>query len=240
MRRLETTPAFTPAPRMSPLARIPAGLAGGVLLGAQLIIMFAGPLTLALLWGLLLGACAVGKRPIARVIFRAWPILLLAAATAYRRAGIAVHDDPVLLLSNASLIWLRFCWMVVAADLFISSFAWQSALAAVATGTTHEDGERYFARARKLIALTVWLAVVQLPLILGVLRTRRDAVRARGIRGARMLTTSLITGILPQLMHRADTYAEALIARGIHVGTEITTNARTPKSKHGIVCDHES
>ncbi len=240
MRRLEARPAFAPAPATGPLRRIPAGLAGGALLLAQLLLIVAGPIALAVLWAFLLAACAVGKRPVGRVILRAWPILLLAAITAFRRAGLEGTGDPASLVSHASVIWLRFCWMVLAADLFVSSFAWQSTLAGIATETASERAAGLFARARTAVALAVWLAIVQLPLIVGVLRARRDAARARGLRGPRALIASLITGILPQLLHRADTYAETLIARGVDGGTAINTNTRTSDGKHGIVRHYES
>lgn len=226
MKRLETRPTFFPAAAAGPLRRIPAGIAGGALLVGQLALLVAHPITLTALWALLLTACAVGRRPVVRVLLRAWPILFLAAITALRRAGMGGTDASASLLSHASLIWLRFCWMVIAADLFVSSFAWQSSLAALATHPTHHRTAGVIVRARTTAALALWLAVIQLPLIVGVLRSRREAVRARGLLGPRALITSMITGVLPHLLHRADTYAETLAARGIGPETAISGTAR--------------
>ncbi|MFW5994993.1 MAG: hypothetical protein ACOCRN_02695 [Spirochaetia bacterium] len=201
---------FVPGHEAGILRSLPAGPALLAIFAAQIATIYAGPPLFGLFSVVLLTGCAIGRRPVHRILLRAWPVLILAALTAWRQT-----DD---FSWGTLLVFLRFCWMILAADLYVSSFGWQPMLARTATGRKAHRGTPLSAVLRGTLrgtALTVWLTILQMTGILQALRNRRLAARARGVKRYRMLSPGALSSLIVTLVHDADLRAEAVQARGI-------------------------
>lgn len=210
MKEPHFTTLFVPGTDAPFFRSLPAGPALIAIFAAQVMSIYAGPALFSLLSALLLTGCTAARRPVHRILIRAWPILILAALTAWRQADTYSW--------SAVLFFLRFCWMILAADLYVSSFGWQPMLAHAATGEATRSSNPFIAFFRhtiRITALTVWLTILQLPGILQSLQNRRLAAHARGLPRYRMLSAGAISSLLVTLVHDADSRAEAVQARGL-------------------------
>lgn len=209
--------AFTAADRNAPFYRFPPGVSLLVILAAQTAIVWVPPTGAVGLSALLLLAAALARRPVHTVLLNAWPVLVLALFTALRSDSAGLTDRLT--------VFMRFCFMIVAADFYITSFSWQPALARLATTPLERrarDRQPATLRLRSRIAvstatvaLALWLAVLHIPGVITRLRARRDAARARGIPSRRLLAPAALSSLLTQLIADADTRAEAIAARGL-------------------------
>ena len=232
---MKSTIAFTAGSRDTLFYRLPAGRSLLIILAAQTLIVWVPPAAVAGLSALLLLAAVVARRPVHSVLAGAWPVLLLALLTALRSDSAATADRIT--------VFVRFCFMIVAADLYVTSFAWQPALARLSTSTLHghdretDDIERTgtipvqldrgrihrtIRRVRSrmsgsvaTVALALWLAVLHIPGVTTRLRARREAALARGIPLRHLLGPAALSSLLTELLSDADTRAEAIAARGL-------------------------
>ena len=209
--------AFTAAHKNDPFYRFPPGRSLLVILGAQTLIVWVPPPGVAGLSALLFIAAVFARRPVHTVLLNAWPVLVLALLTALR------SDSAT--LTDRFAVFIRFCLMIVAADFYITAFAWQPALARLATAPFKNGASDTNPATRRpagriavptaTVALALWLAILHIPGVTARLRARRDAARARGIPLRRLLSPAALSSLLTQLIADADTRAEAIAARGL-------------------------
>ncbi len=227
--------AFAAARHDTRFYRVPAGRSLLIVLAAQMAIVWVPPAAVAGLSGLLLLAATIARRPVHAVLLGAWPVLVLALITALRADSAAIADRIA--------VFMRFCFMIVAADFYITSFSWQPALARLATASlsdipggagtcrsfntptgagasraldeTVRRAGRRTSTTVATVALLLWLAVLHIPGVAARLRARREAALARGVPLRRLLAPAALSSLLTELIDDADTRAEAIAARGL-------------------------